>query len=123
MSSQTSLIARNVRIQEWADMIHECNNRPDDMTVTQWCSEHGISKCNYYYRLAAVRKACLDKLPPEVKQAVVPVPATLLNDNSDNKTACADFLNLNVNGITIEVHSDTSTELLAKVLRVVANVK
>ena len=40
MSSQTSLIARNVRLQEWADMIHECNNRPDDMTVTQWCSEH-----------------------------------------------------------------------------------
>ena len=72
MSSQTSLIARNVRLQEWADMIHECNNRPYDMTVTQWCSEHGISKCNYYYRLAAVRKACLDKLSPEVKQAVVP---------------------------------------------------
>ena len=123
MSSQTSLIARNVRLQEWADMIHECNNRPDDMTVTQWCSEHGISKCNYQYRLAAVRKACLDKLPPEVKQAVVPVPATLLNDNSDNKTACADFLNLNVNGITIEVHKDTSMELLAEVLRAVANVK
>ena len=70
MCSQTSLIAHNVRLQEWADMIHECNNRPDDMTVTQWCSEHGISKCNYYYRLAAVRKACLDKLPPEIKQAV-----------------------------------------------------
>lgn len=85
MSSQTSLIARNVRLQEWADMIYECNNRPYDMTVTQWCSEHGISKCNYY-RLAAVRKACLDKLSPEVKQAVVPVPATLLNDNSD--TGC-----------------------------------
>ncbi len=50
MSSQTSLIARNVRLQEWADMIHECNNRPDDMTVTEWYSEHGISKCNYYYR-------------------------------------------------------------------------
>ena len=75
MSSQISRIARNVRLQEWADMIHECNNRPDDMTVTQWCSEHGISKCNYYYRLAVVRKVCLDKLSPEVKQAVVPVPA------------------------------------------------
>ena len=48
---------------------------------------------------------------------------TLLNDNSDNKTACADFLNLNVNGITIEVHKDTSMELLAEVLRAVANVK
>ena len=49
--------------------------------------------------------------------------AQLLAKGSDNKTACEDFLNLNVNGITIEVHSDTSTELLAKVLRVVANVK
>ena len=34
MRSQISRIARNVRLQEWADMIHECNNRPDDMTVT-----------------------------------------------------------------------------------------
>ena len=92
MSSQTSLIARNVRLQEWADMIHECNNRPDDMTVTQWYSEHGISKCNYYYRLAAVRKACLDKLSLEVKQAVVPVPATLLNDNSDKKKSLWNFV-------------------------------
>lgn len=93
------------------------------MTITQLCSGQRISKHNYYYRLAAVRKACPDKLPPEVKQAVVPVPATLLNGNSDNKTACEDFLNLNVNGITIEVHNNTSMELLAKVMRVVANVK
>ena len=62
MSSQTSLIARNVRLQEWADMIHECNNHPDDMTVTQWCSEHGISKCNYYYRLVAVTPDCCKQL-------------------------------------------------------------
>ena len=54
---------------------------------------------------------------------MVPVPATLLNDNSDNKTACADFLNLNVNGITIVVHIVSSMELLAEVLRAVANVK
>ena len=39
MSSQTSLIAHNVRLQEWADMIHECNNRPDDKIGRASCRE------------------------------------------------------------------------------------
>ena len=40
-------------------MIHEGNKRLADMIIVQWCDEHSISKCNYYYRLAAVRKYVL----------------------------------------------------------------
>ena len=59
MSSQTSLVATNVRLQQWALQIRECQNRPSGMKVETWCSEHGITKANYYYRLKQVRKACL----------------------------------------------------------------
>ena len=124
MNSQTSLVARNVRLQEWADMIHECNHRPADMTIAQWCDEHSISKCNYYYRLAAVRKACLNELPGNIKQNVVPVPAALLHDSRSTVHAgCASSISLSINGITIEVGNDTSMELLSRVLEVAANVK
>ena len=66
MSSQTSLVAEQVRLQQWAAQIQDCKNRPADMKVETWCSEHGITKANYYYRLKRVRKACLEVYNPEL---------------------------------------------------------
>ena len=34
MKSQTSLTARNCRLQEWSQMVHSCNNRPIGMSET-----------------------------------------------------------------------------------------
>lgn len=79
MKSQTSLVARSCRIQEWATMVRECQNRPIGMSVEEWCQANDISKANYYYRFAQVRKACLDSMPNDfVEQAIVPVPMELM---------------------------------------------
>ena len=51
MNTQTSLVAEQIRLQQWADQIRDCQNRPADMKVDAWCREHGITKANYYYRL------------------------------------------------------------------------
>ena len=59
MSTQTSFVARQYRLREWAAQIQECKNRPFDMTVVQWCQEHDIIPANYYYRQSEVRKALL----------------------------------------------------------------
>ena len=80
MSSTTSLVARQCRLRQWANQIHECQNRPQGMTVDAWCEQNGLTKANYYYRLRQVRQACLDQMPEEViKQAVVPVSSELLD--------------------------------------------
>ena len=55
MKSQTSLAARNCRLQEWSQMVHSCNNRPIGMSVDEWCREHSITTANYYYRMTQVR--------------------------------------------------------------------
>ena len=79
MKSQTSLAARNCRLQEWSKMVHSCNNRPIGMSVDEWCRENSITTANYYYRMTQVRKACLDSLSDEaVNQEVVPVPMNLV---------------------------------------------
>ena len=65
MKSQTSLAARNCRLQEWSQMVHSCNNRPIGMSVNEWCRENSITTANYYYRMTQVRKACLDSLSDE----------------------------------------------------------
>ena len=67
MKTQASIVARTCRLQEWAQMIQECNNqRPVGMSVSEWCQANSITKANYYYRMAQVRKACLDSIPDGV---------------------------------------------------------
>lgn len=36
MKSQTSLIASQCRLQQWAKQIRDCQNRPADMQVSEW---------------------------------------------------------------------------------------
>lgn len=51
MKTETSLVATQVHLQQWAEQIHECQCRPAGMKVETWCEQHGIKKSNYYYRL------------------------------------------------------------------------
>lgn len=125
--STTSLIARQCRLREWARMVQDCRNRPEEMSVEEWCKAHSITKANYYYRMTQVRKACLDAVPKEVvEQAIVPIPMNLMNieePDVSEKSSENSFLELTSNGITIRVTDRTSTELLSKVLGVIAHVK
>ena len=45
MQSQTSLVARSCRIQEWAAMVQECQNRPIGMSVDEWCRANDMVLC------------------------------------------------------------------------------
>lgn len=63
MATQTSLVAGQIRLRQWAEQIRDCQNRPEGMDVETWCSQNHITKSNYYYRLRRVHKACLDQIP------------------------------------------------------------
>ena len=54
MNSHTSLVAQQTRLSEWAEMIRNCQNRPQGMTIDEWCQLHDITKANYYWRLLKV---------------------------------------------------------------------
>lgn len=120
MKSSTSIVARQYRLREWAGLIRECNCRPDNLTVKEWCSQHQISVANYYYRLRQVRKTCIDNLQEESAfQSVVPVPSELMTDVSPEPSC----LESEVNDINLRVTEDTTPELLKMVLLVLADVK
>lgn len=68
MGSQTSLVTKQCRIQSWAMQIKDCQNRPCDMTVDEWCLQNNITRANYYYRLKCVRQACLDSMESTPEQ-------------------------------------------------------
>ena len=128
MKTQTSAVARQQRLRSWAQMVQDCQTRPIGMSVDEWCEAHSITKANYYYRMTQVRKACLSAVSPEIMEpAIVPVPAELMSRQTTDTidAACAQeaSLELCVNGIKIRVTEQTSTELLTKVLGVVAHAK
>ena len=62
MATQTSLVAQQVRIRQWAEQIRNCQNRPKGMDVETWCTQNNLTKANYYYRLRRVRQICLDQM-------------------------------------------------------------
>lgn len=118
MKSTTSLVARQYRLREWADQICECNNRPSNLTVKEWCSQHQITAANYYYRLRQVRKECLENLPKEPEsQNIVPVPSKLIT----SVPSIPSCLEVSVNHVCIRVTESTTPDLLKMVLQVIAN--
>lgn len=121
MNSKTSLVAKQYRLQQWADQIHECQNRSAGMSVNEWCRQHKLTVANYYYRLKKVRKACLDHISYAVPQSIVPVPAKLIGGASQPVSISG--LEVSVNNISIRVTKETTPELLRMVLQVAANVK
>lgn len=76
MTTQTSLMAEQVRLQQWAEQVRDCKNRPRGMDVETWCAQNNITKANYYYRLRRVRKACLDQMQTEQSNVIeLPLPS------------------------------------------------
>ena len=78
MAIQTSLVAQQVRLQQWAEQIRDCQSRPKGMDVETWCAQNNLTKANYYYRLRRVREVCLEQVQGTAATAFVelPVPTT-----------------------------------------------
>lgn len=122
MNSTTSLVAKQYRLNQWAEQIRDCQNRPEGMAVTEWCSLHGITKANYYYRLRQVRKACLETIPEQQpSQSIVPVPQEIMFPAAEAHPAS--LVDISVNGFCVHVTENTSPELLTRVLKVAAHVE
>jgi hypothetical protein len=116
MNSTTTMVATQYRLQEWAEQIKSCNNRPSGMKVEEWCAQNSITKANYYYRLRRVREACLEIVPEGmIPKTIVPVPTDLIKP----QTVSQEGLDISVNGYSLHVTESTSLKLLSSVLEVI----
>ena len=100
MSSETTMIAEQCRLQEWAAQIRDCQNRPDGMSIVSWCACHGITKANYYYWLRRVK-------------------AGFLQSDEKNGSIMQTGLDISIKGVSIHVTDSTSMLLLTEVLKAV----
>lgn len=122
MNSQTSLVAEQIRLQQWAEQIKDCMNRPAGMKVDIWCEQHGIKKATFYYRLRRVREECLSAVKnteTSFVELLVPTPAT-----SEAPVAMDTVAILHgANGIAIEIRSSASAEFINKLIGAMAYAK
>ena len=121
MATQTSLVAGQIRLRQWAEQIRDCQNRPEGMDVETWCSQNHITKSNYYYRLRRVHKACLDQIPETEVPAFVELPAldTAASKNTafDISAAASPIIRIsNAKGISAEIFPGISPEMLRSII-------
>lgn len=120
MSSETTMVAEQCRLQEWAAQIRECQRRPAGMSIVSWCACHGITKANYYYRLRRVRAACLESISGEdLPQQIVRVRPEILRVDEKNNSDAQRGLDISIKEYSIHVTESSSMSLLAEVLKVV----
>ena len=122
MATQTSLIAQQTRIQEWAEQIRDCQSRPKGMDVETWCAQNNITKANYYYRLRRVRKACLDQMQTEQADFIeLPMPSEKnISADTENVSDSIPAIRIKTKeGVSFEVFSNVSTEVLKYLIEVV----
>lgn len=115
MGSQTSLVAKQCRIQSWAMQIKDCQNRPENMTVNEWCLQNNITKANYYYRLKCVRQACLDSMESTSAFVELPAPEIKPENETTTTTGVAAVIRRG-NGLCIELHENASADFLKKLI-------
>ena len=84
MATQTSLMAQQIRIQQWEEQIREYQNRPKGMDVETLCAQNNLTKANYYYRLRRVREVCLEQIQASEMPTFVELPIP------DNKEVCSE---------------------------------
>ena len=113
MATQTSLVAQQVRIRQWAEQIRNCQNRPKGMDVETWCTQNNLTKANYYYRLRRVRQICLDQMQDTETTAFVELPAPA----PDPKRTLPMIRIKNTRGLSAEIFSGTSPEMLCHLIK------
>lgn len=52
----------DVRRTNWLNIIEQCQQRPENMTVKQWLADNGIKEKSYYYWLRKFRKEAYEQI-------------------------------------------------------------
>lgn len=124
---------KEVRKQQWKNIISQCQSRPEGQTVKEWLKENGICEQTYYLWQRRIRQEAFD----EMQQPQNALPAVNRNDEvafaefpmasriTQNATLANEFVNpaavIRTPVITIAVTAEIPEDLLTTILREVSH--
>ncbi len=113
----TRLATSKVRSQQWAAIIKD--RIESGLTVDEYCAQHNLSRTQYYYWLSKARKYIIEEQMPQMVEITPPVPIELPDKSEAN--IFKPELTLSVGKYTIGINSDTTPELIHRVMEVLSN--
>lgn len=126
-------ITHDVRLAQWAEVVKQCQCRPEGVPIRTWCRQNGVNEKIYFYWQRRVRKEVFDQataIAPlhhdECAVSLVEVPkAALLSDENEivQKTGAIPDAVIRTGGIEIEIHNSLSPLMLKSILEVAVNAR
>lgn len=74
---------KEIRKQQWKNIINQCQSRPEGQTAKEWLKENGICEQTYYLWQRRIRQEAFE----EMQQT----PNALSTINKDNEVTFAEF--------------------------------
>ena len=118
--SQEQVATQQIRSSDWAQIIQ--NRNSSGLTISEYCSQMGISETAYYYWLRKLRRAALSSGGielVEIKEHSSPV-LPCVQPQSGGFSAEA---TISVGTLLISVNSNTPRELIRTLMEVAARAK
>ena len=114
-----------IHLQEWT--IRFADQKASSLTVRQWCEQNNLSFHTYNYWKHLLKEEVVDQTLPDI----VPISLPVLSDSGSSlETAAPDIrsirsnnsnVQMQINGISIEIDSSVSEEFLCKLIRAVCH--
>ena len=122
-------ITHEVRLAHWAEIVKQCQNRPEGMSANTWLKQNGIAIKNYYYWQRRVRNEVFDQVTSvatvdshknEMTFAEVPaelIPGTTVDVEDMNPVPSPDAI-IKTGRMEIQIHNSLSPILLKSIMEV-----
>lgn len=124
-----------VRLQNWKNIIKQCQSRPEGQTARQWMKENNICEPTYYLWQRRIRQetyeqmnSSLEMLPSVSKQddvtfaeITMPSECVVKEPHFNQDTDITPVAILKVDGVSIGISNNISEKLLRTILQEVSN--
>jgi putative transposase len=119
-----------VRRSHWKNIIVQCQNRPEGISVKQWLSDNSISEKSYYYWLRQIRIEAYKqvKVTPELPLVQNPrqvdfaeIPISKTNTFNEPSSMIHPAAIIKTSTATIALSNEISDRLLSMILREVSH--
>ena len=118
--SQEQVATQQIRSSDWAQIIQ--NRNSSGLTISEYCSQMGISETAYYYWLRKLRRAALSSGGIELVEIKEPSSPVLPCAQPQSGGFSAEAT-ISVGTLSISVNSNTPRELIRTLMEVAARAK
>ena len=117
-TNHASDVKTQLSIQNWTEIIKDRN--ATNLPIDEYCKLHGLSRNSYYYWLRKIRELSLvQNDESQNSNPIVEIKADKMLPTISEVRQNNQVITLTVNGITLAVTPDISSEFLRRTLEVI----